>query len=102
MDWCVASSYEQANHNPTAVLAGDKTKAVAHLAVEPGAVVSLDASGTFDPDGDDVSCRWFVYPEAGTYGSSVPVERYAAPQARLVVPEVDKPCTVHVILEIDP
>ncbi|MBN2132326.1 MAG: hypothetical protein JW741_22690 [Sedimentisphaerales bacterium] len=51
-------------------------------------------------DGDDVSYRWFVYPEAGTYGRSVAVERYATPKARLVVPKVDAPRTVHVILEV--
>jgi len=100
MDWCVASSYEKANHNPTAVLAGDRTKAVTHMTVKPGAVVSLDASGTFDPDADDMSYRWFVYREAGTYGRSVPIERFATPKARLVVPEVDSPRTVHVILEV--
>jgi hypothetical protein len=43
---------------------------------------------------------WFVYDEAGTYGSHVDIEQYAAPQARLVVPEVSTPGTIHVVLEV--
>jgi hypothetical protein len=31
-----------------------------------GDTVTLSAEGTSDPDGDTVSVRWYVYPEAGT------------------------------------
>ena len=100
MDWCVADSYDKANHNPVVVVAGDKSKAVVHLTVKPGQVVSLDASGTHDPDGDEISCRWFVYPEAGTYQGDAEIERYATQKAQLVAPQVNAPRTLHVILEV--
>lgn len=100
MDWCVAEEYDQANHNPVAVVAGDRTESVAHLAVKPGQTVSLDASGTKDPDGDNLSFRWFVYAEAGTYQGTVKLDKYATPKAGLLVPHVDAPQTIHVILEV--
>jgi len=100
MDWCVADSREKANHNPVAVLAGDKSKAVAHLTVPPGQAVALDASGSYDPDGDRISFRWFVYKEAGSYRGNVDIEKYATAVAQLTTPRVDGSQTIHVILEV--
>ena len=100
MDWCVADAYDQANHNPVAVLAGDRSKAVAHMTVKPGQTVSLDASGTHDPDADNLSYRWFVYDEAGTCRERATIEKYATPMAHLTVPQVTSPATIHVILDV--
>ncbi|MBP7050601.1 MAG: DUF1593 domain-containing protein [Phycisphaerae bacterium] len=100
MDWCVADAYEKANHNPAAVVRGDKTKAVVNLTVRPGQIVTLDASGSYDPDGDEISCRWFVYAEAGTYRGTVEIERPAMALARVAVPKTDVARTIHVILEV--
>ena len=100
MDWCVAETYGQANHNPIPAFAGDKTKAIARLTVKAGQRVALDAAGTYDPDEDGLSYRWFVYGEAGSYKGTVPIEGQATPQARLTAPKVNGPKTLHVILEV--
>mgnify|MGYP005852138493 FL=1 len=100
MDWCVADRFERANHNPVVVIAGDESKAVAHTVVRPGQSVLLDAAGTHDPDGDALAYRWFVYEEAGTYRGPVEIQKYATPQARLIVPDASAPQTIHVILEV--
>lgn len=100
MDWCVADRFEKANHNPVVVVAGDESRAVVHRTVRPEQTVLLDAAGTRDPDGDRLAYRWFVYDEAGTYRGPVEIEKHAAPQARLVVPKVKSPATIHVILEV--
>src|SRR5699024_3173684 len=65
MDWCVMS-YGEANHNPNAVVNGYEGKDVLVLTASPGEKVSLDAAGTSDPDDDELSYHWWVYPEAGT------------------------------------
>lgn len=65
MDWGTMS-YEEANHNPKAVVNGFKGKSVLKVAAAPGERISLDASGSSDPDGDQLSYKWWVYPEAGT------------------------------------
>ena len=83
-----------------AVLAGDKSKAVAHMTVQAGQAVSLDASGSSDPDGDDISCRWFIYKEAGSCRGDVEIEKRASLAMQLTTPQVDGPKTIHVILEI--
>jgi hypothetical protein len=101
MDWCVAGEFDQANHNPIAVLNGDTTKEVLEIEARPGETVSLSAEGSRDPDGDIFTTSWFVYPEAGGYTDPVLLSDAGGPQTRMVAPEVEKPETVHVILQLE-
>jgi hypothetical protein len=64
IDWTVAP-YERANHSPTLVVNGASGTGVVRLDVRVGQAVTLDATGTRDPDGQKLSYRWFHYPEAG-------------------------------------
>jgi len=105
MDWCVADAFEKANHNPIAVFQGDKSKVVAQIRVRPGERVNLSATGTYDPDGDRVSYRWFVYPEAGTVRDAVEIQDGASPEAYFTAPQgkaepAQGPASLHVILEV--
>jgi hypothetical protein len=108
MDWCVAGDFKQANHNPVAVLNGDRTKRVIHLAAKPGEPVTLSAEGTSDPDGDTLEVRWWIYPEAGSlrdakgwgFPENVILSAARGPQTSLTAPQVQKPATIHVILEV--
>jgi hypothetical protein len=101
MDWCVAGEYDQANHNPIAVLNGDATKEVLEIEARSGETVSLSAEGSRDPDGDIFTTSWFVYREAGSHGNPVSLADAGGPQTRLVTPDVKKPETVHVILQLE-
>ena len=56
LDWCV-KPFEQANHPPVVRIRGESI-----LSVKPGEVVTLNASGTTDPDGDDLRFKWSIYP----------------------------------------
>lgn len=92
-DWCV-KPYGEANHAPVARMAGalDRT-------VSAGSSLQLDASTSTDPDGDQLSFRWWQYHEAGSVESIVRIEGDNSPVARLVVP--DEPSeTLHLILEV--
>lgn len=116
MDWCVADDFKKANHNPIAVLNGDKTRNVLELTAKVGDTVKLSAEGTSDPDGDAVETRWWIYEEAGTlrdqHGRNFPTDvkltADKGPTTSFVVPSlpmtgkppVAKPATVHVILEV--
>ena len=100
MDWCVADTFAKANHNPIVVFNGDASKAVATIRTASGQRVNLSAAGTRDPDGDDLSYRWFVYREAGTFRGDVEIEDNTSPQAYLIAPEVRSPQSLHVILEV--
>ena len=79
MDWTV-KGYAEANHNPVVVVNGQKGTAPIEIAATVGQPVVLDASGTTDPDGNELRFSWFHYPEAGTA---------AAPQAQLRIDGAD-------------
>ena len=65
MDWCVKEP-DKANHNPVVVVENDESKNVIHKKVRLGDSVELSAKGTSDPDGDQLTYRWFHYSEAGS------------------------------------
>jgi hypothetical protein len=95
MDW-TTQSYQQANHAPLAVL-----KSADIIKVKSGQGFALDASGSSDPDGDNLSFIWFDYPEAGTYKKTVSTG--AANNAHAIyvtAPEVTETQTVHIILKV--
>jgi Protein of unknown function (DUF1593) len=99
MAWCVKPA-RGANHPPHAVLNGDKGVGVTELKARPGEKVKLTAAGSSDPDGDHLSFRWFVYPEAGTYARDIPLSNVTAETTTLILPPDTSGKTVHVVLEV--
>ncbi len=95
MDWCT-KSYQEANHPPVPAL-GHPEK----ITVKSGEGFGLDASGTTDPDGDNLSYLWFNYPEAGSYQELIKiVSAENARGAYVIAPEVEKKETAHFILKV--
>ena len=100
MDWCIASDYEDANHNPLAVLNDEAGKDVLELTVAPGEQVTLSADGSSDPDSDTIDYSWFQYVEAGTYGGRIALKNQTGPQTVFTAPAVERASTIHVILTV--
>jgi hypothetical protein len=100
MDWCVADAYAKANHNPIAIMNGDKTKDVIELKARSGEEIELSAGGSRDPDGHRVETTWFVYREAGTHDGEVKLAAASGEKTGFVAPKVEKRATVHVILQL--
>jgi len=100
MDWCVAETFEAANHNPIAAFNNDKSKAVAHLTVKSGKTIKLSAAGTSDPDGDKLSYCWFVYKEAGDYSDTISIRNNNAKEAAFTAPKVNQKRKIHIIIEV--
>jgi hypothetical protein len=94
MNWCIAD-YKHANHPPVPVL-----KQPTEITVRSGQGFSLDASSSYDPDGDSFGFLWFYYPEAGTYKKEIKVLPENYPGIWITAPEVDKKETAHFILKI--
>ena len=100
MDWSVTNSFEQANHNPVALLNGDTSKHVLYLEVKRGETVSLSATGSSDRDGNPISCTWTHYAEPGTYRGKLDLKGAENSQVNFVAPEVYGPETIHVLLTV--
>ena len=125
LNWCVASTYEAANHKPEIKLSVPR-----NLTVHSGNTVTLNASITdkdslninalwerygaayrqaglnLDQFGQIMAKRpkyssiWWQYKEAGTYNGMLPINRNDLAQIQFIAPRVDKKCTVHLILEV--
>ena len=99
MDWCAQSDRTKANHPPQATLNGHPSRRIMFLRTKPGEHISLNASGSSDPDGNNLRYRWYVYREAGTYRGVVRLKGETT-ENDLVAPEVTGKATIHVILEV--
>lgn len=100
LDWCVAKEFADANHAPVPHCQGDATRQVLRLTATVGSTITLDASGTIDPDSDKLIYRWFVYPEPGTYRGNVTIHDADSAQAELLIPADALGKTIHVILQV--
>ncbi len=94
MDWCI-QTYKGANHPPVPVLGHP-----AHITVTGGKGFELDASGSTDPDGDNLTFLWFQYREAGSYQGEVAIGAENVHGVYVTAPVVAKPETIHFILKV--
>lgn len=94
IDWTV-KPYEEANHPPVPVLIHEDI-----LTLKSGQWFTLNATGTYDPDGDHLSYLWFSYPEAGSYKEPIIKEIENSYRANIVIPKVNRPETAHIILKV--
>ncbi len=94
MDWCV-TSYRRANHPPVPELNHDSI-----LTVKPGDMVTLDASLSNDPDGDNLSYNWFHYIEPGSYVGTIKPVNSTKAKCSFNAPKVNKAKDAHIILEV--
>ena len=83
LDWSVLEK-DQANHNPQVVVNGQPGTEPLFLTVSVGTPLTLDATGTTDPDGNALEFHWLFYPEAGTGIPGQPVRSRRRPPPDLV------------------
>jgi hypothetical protein len=94
-DWCV-KPYREANHAPIVWLDGKND-----LDATPGATLTLDVSGSTDPDGDALRFAWWQYREAGSYKGRVDIRTPAAAATTVQIPADAKPGdTIHLIAQV--
>lgn len=98
MRWTITSDYQKANHAPFPIISGTD-----FLTAAPGEKIVIDASESYDPDGDDLQFHWFYYKEAGNYQGELEIEDAKSKQVLITVPnfsEGQSELMIHVILEL--
>jgi len=97
MDW---ANEGKGNRNPISVI--NKNRGIEILKEKPrqGTTVTLDASKSYDPDGDKLTFKWWIQPEAGTYTEEITITNGNTGIARIEVPAGSAGKAFHVICEI--
>jgi len=104
-DWSVKSP-EEANHPPVVTLAHSNS-----LTAKAGSQVHVSASGSYDPDSDELSSdelssdelsyQWWQYQAADTYPDRIDIKTAEQPQAWFVVPkDAQHGQTIHLVVEV--
>lgn len=101
MDWNIAGSLKEANHNPILILNGNEGKAVGQGKVLAGETVKLSAKGSYDPDGDQLRYKWWVYKEAGRFNGSLEFHNPFGEELAFEMPQLGQGQTLHIILEVE-
>jgi dienelactone hydrolase len=99
LDWCVQPP-NRANHPPRVLVNQASGTDWIRIRARPGSSLSLDAAGTFDPDGQSLRFDWFGYPEAGTCSEVVVLDTPRAAATTVRLPAKAAGQEVHVVLAV--
>ncbi|MFO8001957.1 MAG: DUF1593 domain-containing protein [Marinilabilia sp.] len=98
MDW---ADQGKGNRNPVVVVNDNQGLDIINMEPGQGKTVTLDASKSFDPDDDQLTYKWWVLSEAGTYSEKVNISGSNTKHARIDIPSDSAGETIHVICEVE-
>jgi hypothetical protein len=94
MDYCL-NDFHEVNHRPVVVLDTDGST----IEALPGQKLQISASGTTDPDNNNLKYTWWHYMAAGTVNQYVVINNNYTPDVDFIVP-TEPGKTMHLILEV--
>jgi len=99
LQWSVKEPGE-VNRKPVAVVNGDPSNKIIRITGKPGETITLDGSGSFDPDGDELSFHWFRYVTADSYTGELEISDHENAVQQIVVPQDINNTNIHIVLEV--
>ncbi|MGF1635480.1 MAG: nucleoside hydrolase-like domain-containing protein [Cyclobacteriaceae bacterium] len=97
MDWAKEGT---GNRNPIVVINGDNSIDIMTIKSKQGKSVKLDASNSYDPEGDKLNFKWWVLTEVGTYKENITIKNSNTSLATVIIPANSAGKTFHVICEV--
>jgi hypothetical protein len=97
MDWAKEG---KGNRNPVVMVNGDKGIKPIEKVCKAGEELQLNASKSFDPDGDRLHFKWWAIPEAGTYSGEIKIAASESNTVTVQVPSDAAGKEFHVICEV--
>jgi hypothetical protein len=97
MDWAKNGT---GNRNPVVIVNDSEGLDIITLKPKQGSSVTLDASASRDPDGDQLIFSWWVLPEAGTYSKEITLSDDHANRTTVEVPDDTAGKSFHIICEV--
>ena len=88
------------NHNPVVIVNGSKGTMPITISARPGKTVTLDASRSFDPDGHQLTFKWWIQTDAGHCPKGITLNDFGS-KASITLPENNHPAEIHVICEVE-
>jgi len=97
MDWAKDG---KGNRNPVVAINDNKGFDILTMTPKQGKTVTPDASKSFDPDGDELTFKWWILSEAGTYKQDVKISNSDKNIVTVNIPSDSAGKTIHVICEV--
>lgn len=97
MEW---AKNGKGNRNPVVIVQGKKGLNAVTIKSKVEKTIKLDATGTYDPDGDLLTYKWWYMPEAGNYDGILEINDADKSIAKLTLPQEAKGKTLHIICEV--
>jgi hypothetical protein len=94
LDWCV-HPFAGANHPPLVRIEGEPMRTV-----QLGGALTLDATGSTDPDGDELAFEWRLYPAPFGLSPVARIEGQDTSRARVVIAPESAGKTVSILLSV--
>ena len=99
MDRCILP-YDDVNHNPVAIVQNDQSKRVIYEEITANLNYQLTAVGSYDPDGDELEYKWWIYKEAGDYEGELSISNPTSRDASLHIPQSSAGKNIHIVLTL--